>query len=65
MGRVLNPKVGTAVTVLKLDHNEIGSEGVFELAKGLSMNPTLVSLSLTYCNITAEGAAALFEILIY
>ena len=29
------------------------------------MNPTLVSLSLTYCNIHADGAAALFEILIY
>ncbi len=29
------------------------------------MNPSLVSLSLSYCNITAEGAEALFEMIIY
>ena len=51
--------------MLKLDHNEIGSDGVSRLAEGLSINKTLISLSLTYCNIDAEGARALFEILIF
>ena len=62
---MLQPNVGTAITILKLDHNNIGSDGVIQLAAGLSMNPTLVMLSLCYCNITAEGAEGLFEIVIY
>jgi Ran GTPase-activating protein (RanGAP) involved in mRNA processing and transport len=35
------------------------------LANGLSLNKTLTSLSLTYCNIDANGARALFEVLIF
>jgi Ran GTPase-activating protein (RanGAP) involved in mRNA processing and transport len=35
------------------------------LANGLSLNKTLTSLSLTYCNIDAQGARALFEVLIF
>lgn len=48
-----------------MDHNEIGGEGVTALALGLSINKSLLSLSLTYCNIDVTGARALFEILIY
>ena len=51
--------------VLKLDHNEFGSEGIKRLADGLSINKTITSLSLTYCNIDYIGARALFEILIF
>lgn len=35
------------------------------LSNGLSLNKTLTSLSLTYCNIDANGARALFEVLIF
>ena len=35
------------------------------LAKALNMNKTITNLSLTYCNIDAKGARAIFEILIY
>jgi hypothetical protein len=35
------------------------------LASGLSLNKTLTSVSLTYCNIDADGARALFEVLIF
>jgi len=35
------------------------------LSDGLSLNKTVTSLSLTYCNIDALGARALFEILIF
>jgi Ran GTPase-activating protein (RanGAP) involved in mRNA processing and transport len=51
--------------ILKLDHNEFGNEGLKLLAEGISINKTLISLSLTYCDITADGARSIFEILIY
>ncbi len=35
------------------------------LAQGLSLNKSVITLSLTYCNIDMHGARALFEILIY
>jgi Ran GTPase-activating protein (RanGAP) involved in mRNA processing and transport len=35
------------------------------LADGLSLNKTITSLSLTYCNIDFNGARALFEVLIF
>ena len=35
------------------------------LSKALNMNKTITNLSLTYCNIDAKGARAIFEILIY
>jgi hypothetical protein len=50
---------------VKLDHNDIGAAGVRALAEGLAVNKSLLSLSLTYCNIDQEGARPLFEILIY
>jgi len=65
IARVLEPHIESGLTVLKLDHNNIGSRGAINLAKGLSMNSTLTSLSLSYCNIEADGARGLFEIVIY
>lgn len=65
IGKILHPKANSPIHTLKLDHNDIGDRGVKALATGLSMNPTLQCLSLTYCNITHEGAWPLFEILIY
>jgi len=50
---------------LKLDHNQFGSAGIIALSEGLAVNPVLRMLSLTYCGIDAEGAEALFEIMIY
>lgn len=35
------------------------------LSEGLAVNPVLRMLSLTYCGIDAQGAEALFEIMIY
>lgn len=65
IGKLLHPKINQSISILKLDHNDIGSEGVKNLAEGLAVNKTLTQLSLTYCNIDAEGARPLFEILIY
>ena len=55
----------TSLVVALLDHNPFGSKGLNHLAKGIRMNKELLVLSLTYCNIDATGARALFEILIY
>ena len=65
LGKLLTPKMGTSLSVLKLDHNPFGSQGLNHLAKGIRMNKELVVLSLTYCNIDSKGARSLFEILIY
>lgn len=65
IGKLLHPKVNSSITILKLDHNDIGSAGVRHLAEGLAVNKSLQSLSLTYCNIDANGARPLFDILIY
>ena len=54
-----------SIQILKLDHNEFGSEGVMALSEGLAINPHLRILSLTYCGIDHRAAQALFEILIY
>ena len=65
LSRILVPSSPSAITVLKLDHNEIGSEGMINLSRGLIMNKNLEELSLTYCNIDKDGARAIFDILIY
>ena len=65
ISQTIHPRANTNLLVLKLDHNEFGSEGMKRLADGLSVNKTLTSVSLTYCNIDAEGARALFEVLIF
>lgn len=51
--------------MVKLDHNNFGSEGLAYLAEGLSMNKTITQLSLKYNKIDASGADSLFQILIY
>jgi len=56
IGTIMHPKTQSAIHTLKLDHNDIGAKGVEALAKGLSMNQTINSLSLTYCSINWEGA---------
>lgn len=61
----MHPKSNTSITILKLDHNELGNEGLKKLAEGVAINKNLQSLSLTYCGITAAGARSIFEILIY
>lgn len=65
ISKAIHPRANTGLLVLKLDHNEFGSEGMRRLADGLSINKTITSLSLTYCNIDFKGARALFEILIF
>ena len=51
--------------MLKLDHNQFGTQGVINLSQSLAINPHLKILSLTYCGIEKEAAQALFEILIF
>ena len=51
ISKALHPKMGSGIYMLKLDHNEFGSEGVIALSEGLAINPSLRSLSLTYCGI--------------
>ena len=65
LSRVLHPTMAPTILILKLDHNQFGSEGINHLSKSLAINPILKSLSLSYCAIDHEAAQALFEILIY
>ena len=65
IGKLIHPRSLSNIQILKLDHNEIGGKGVTALGEGLAVNKSMVSLSLTYCNIDASGARALFEVLIY
>ena len=53
------------VAVLKLDHNQFGSDGVIALSQGLKNNEFIKTLSLCYCEIDAAGGRPLFEILIF
>lgn len=53
------------IQVLKLDHNQFGSQGVINLSQSLAINPFLKILSLTYCGIEETASQALFEILIF
>lgn len=48
---------------LKLDHNPIRLEGLRNLAEGLSVNPTITSLSLNYCGLPAESVKYLQQII--
>jgi Ran GTPase-activating protein (RanGAP) involved in mRNA processing and transport len=65
ISNVVHPKSNTVLEILKLDHNEFGSMGMIALSEGLAINKTIKNLSLSYCNIDAQGARALFEILIF
>ena len=66
LGKTLTPgPTCPPVMVLKLDHNLFGSKGCILLSEGLKTNENLKLLSLCYCDIDAEGARSLFEILIF
>jgi len=65
LSKAMHPKLSPQIQILKLDHNQFGSDGVIALSEGLAVNPVLRMLSLTYCGIDADGAEALFEIMIY
>lgn len=65
IGKVLSPVNSSPIHTLKLDHNDIGAQGVRNLVNGISMSKTLNVLSLSYCNIDHHGARPLFELLIY
>lgn len=41
LGRLLAPEAKTNLLMVKLDHNNFGSEGLNYLAEGLSMNKTI------------------------
>lgn len=61
MGKVLG--ANSPIVKLKLDHNCFGTEGLRNLAVGLSKNSTIEKLSLKYCKIDQHGAKYLQEIL--
>lgn len=67
IGKCLNKPLAhcPTISVLKLDHNQFGSEGMLALKDGLKANEFMRTLSLTYCGIDAKGGRALFELLIF
>jgi len=66
LGKALTPGPACPpISILKLDHNAFGSEGLKFLAAGIKENLFLKTLSLTYCDIDQHGARALMEILIF
>jgi len=65
ISKILMPAANTCLQVLKLDHNNFGSEGIKYLSEGLCMNKTITHVSLTYCNIDSAGARPILEFLIY
>jgi len=56
LSKAMHPNLSASIQILKLDHNQFGSDGVIALSEGLAVNPVLKMLSLTYCGIDAEGA---------
>lgn len=65
LGNVLGPNEKLPLTKLKLDFNEIGVEGLKNLALTLCSNNILERLSLNFCNIESHGSKYLQEILGY
>ena len=65
LGRLLSPENNNPLLVLKLDHNDIGNQGVIILAKGLSMNSVLKTLTMSYCNFDHLAARSIMQILIF
>ena len=64
LGRSLCCAANTTLTSLRLDHNiNLKSEGLAALCQGLCTNSTLKNLSAQYCNIDAEGAKIVVEML--
>ena len=65
IGRALTPGAGSALQFLKLDHNNIGTQGMKNLVVGLSVNKDIQGMSLQYCGLTAESCPSIFEMLIF
>lgn len=66
LGKILSPAVPSAISILKLDHNALGNQGIKNLALGLCTNPNLKFLSLGFCGIDGkEGGRAVLEIIIF
>ena len=63
LGEALSPQFQVPITKLNLSYNKFGSEGLKNLAVGLSENAFVEQLTLNYCEIDAEGALYLQEIL--
>jgi hypothetical protein len=45
ISKVIHPKANTNLSVLKLDHNDIGSVGLAKLAEGMSINKSVIFLN--------------------
>lgn len=58
---VINSK--RMLTNINLDYNEFGDKGCLELCRGLVNNVSLLSLSLSYCNLTSKSGQVLGDIL--
>ena len=56
LGHALLPIYQFPLIKLKLDFNNIGTEGLRLLTEGLKHNPNIERLSLNYCNIESGGA---------
>lgn len=66
LGKTLTPGPKCPpICILKLDHNQFGSQGLNALIKGIHTNEHLKMLSFSYCGLDAECSRALFEMLIY
>lgn len=66
IGKALSPgKLCPPVCILKLDHNNFGSQGMNALLAGLQGNENLKTLSVAYCGIDHESSRGIFELLIY
>lgn len=48
-----------SLKTLTLDHNNIGSEGLAQLARGLVSNSSLTELNICYCGIDYRGGKSL------
>jgi Ran GTPase-activating protein (RanGAP) involved in mRNA processing and transport len=55
----------SSITILKLDHNVFGTEGLAQLTNGLCKNKTLTVLSLAYCGLDDKCAKYLQQVLAF
>ncbi|KAI0221404.1 hypothetical protein LSAT2_027261 [Lamellibrachia satsuma] len=54
----------SSLTNLTLDHNEFGDEGCQKLCNGLQGNQTLLSLSMTYCDLGVDSGTFLGKLIV-
>ena len=65
IGRMLSPELNNPLLVLKLDHNDLGNDGILNLSRGLCMNSVLKTLALSYCNFDHNASRSIMQILIF